>query len=231
MPKKRKLPYLEKIGQRGRISIWRVDGSYIRTNMDEEFTNCGQHYRFKYIPKGEFWLDQEAAPDEQEFFIHYLTVEHRAMERGMSYEDAREVADKVQREDRERAGDVAKLTQDGRVLPDPSKVHVRLWKKLENGVSVWIVDGRLVRSVFDIDFTEGGHDYVYEYVPEREIWIDNDMTDGERPYALLHELHERGLMKQGMDYDSAHEDSSRLERHMRKHPNQLHDALSNEGWE
>ena len=30
------------------------------------------------------------------------------------------------------------------------------------GTAVWIVNGRLVRSIFDIDFTEGGHDHVYE---------------------------------------------------------------------
>ncbi len=230
MPRKRSLPYLNKIGQRGRISIWLVDGSFIRTNIDEEFSNCGQHGRFKYIPNNEFWLDQEASPDEQEFYIHYLTVEHRMMQKGMPYEQAREIADKVQREDRERAGDVQKMTHGGR-LPDPNQVHLRLWKKLESSVSVWIVDGRLVRSVFDVDFTEGGHDYVYEYIPDGEVWIDNDLQDAERPYALLHELHERHLMAQGWDYDRAHEDSSRLERRYRKHPNQLHDALAEEGWE
>jgi len=51
------------------------------------------------------------------------------------------------------------------------KVHVRLWKKLETPVSVWIIDGRLVRSVFDVDFTEGGHDYVYEFVPQNEVGL------------------------------------------------------------
>ncbi len=41
-----------------------------------------------------------------------------------------------------------------------------IWEmSVERGVQVWIVNGRLVRSVFDIDFTAGGHDYVYEFVP------------------------------------------------------------------
>ena len=79
-------------------------------------------------------------------------------------------------------------------LPDAKKVHIRLWKKLESPVSVWIVDGRLVRSVFDIDLTEGGHDYVYEFVPENEAWIDNDLDEVERPYVLLYE---RNLMAKG----------------------------------
>ena len=71
----------------------------------------------------------------------------------------------------------------GKTLPQGKEVHERLWKKLENGVSVWIVSGRLVRSLFDIDFTAGGHDYVYEFVPENEIWIDNDIVEAERGYA------------------------------------------------
>jgi hypothetical protein len=225
-----KPPYLKKAGQRGNINIWIVDGTYVRTHIDEEFTNCGQHYNFKYIPKDEFWLDHEEKPDEQKFFIDHLLIEHRLMAKGVSYNDALEQADKIEITERKKSGDVRKLTK-GKNLPDAEKVHVRLWKKLETPVSVWIIDGRLVRSVFDIDFTEGGHDYVYEFVPQNEVWIDNDLEEIERPYVLLHELHERNLMAKGWDYDRAHEDSSKLEYHCRHNPNELHIALGKEGWE
>ena len=225
-----KLPYLKKVGKRGTISIWIVDGTYVRTHIDEEFTNYGQHYNFKYIPKEEFWLDHEGKPDEQKFFIDHLLVEHRLMANDVSYNDALEQADKIELSERKKSGDVRKLTK-GKNLPDAEKVHVRLWKKLETPVSVWIIDGRLVRSVFDVDFTEGGHDYVYEFVPQNEVWIDNDLEEVERPYVLLHELHERNLMAKGWDYDRAHEDSSKIEYHCRHNPNELHIALGNEGWE
>ena len=225
-----KLPYLKKVGQRGAISIWIVDGTYVRTHIDEEFSNYGQHYNFKYIPKEEFWLDHESKPDEQKFFIDHLLVEHRLMEKGVPYNDALEKADKIELSERRKSGDVNKLTK-GKNLPDAEKVHVRLWKKLETPVSVWIVDGRLVRSVFDDDFTEGGHDYVYEFVPQNEVWIDNDLEEIERPYVLLHELHERNLMAKGWDYNRAHEDSSKIEYHCRQNPNELHIELGKEGWE
>ncbi len=230
MSKPLSLPYLKEVGQRGRIKIWIVDGSYIRTKMDEEFTNYGQHFNFKYIPQDEFWIDREANPDELKFFVDHLLVEHRLMARGVPYDSALDAADKAELAERRKAGDVRKLTKGGG-LPDPSKVHVRLWKKLESAVSVWIVDGRLVRSVFDVDFTEGGHDYVYEFVPENEVWIDNDLVEAERPYVLLHELHERNLMARGWDYDRAHEDASKIEYHCRHHPEELHMALAKEGWE
>ncbi len=228
--KTKKLPYLKKIGHRGRITIWTVDGSYIRTKIDEEFTNYGQHYNFKYIPEDEFWLDQEASPDELKFFIDHLLVEHQLMKKGVPYDEALEAADKKEMAERRRAGDVKKMTKGGK-LPDAKQVHIRVWKKLESPVSVWIVDGRLVRSVFDVDFTEGGHDYVYEFVPQNEVWIDNDLVEAERPFVLLHELHERNLMSQGWDYDRAHDDSSKIEYDCRHHPEELHMALAKEGWE
>ena len=225
-----KKPYISKVDTRGYLTIWIVDGAYIRGNIDEEFTNFGQHYRYSYIPENELWIDREAANDERRFFIDHLLVEHRLMKQGLSYDKALPEADTEERKERRRAGDLKHATHSGKTLPQGKEVHERLWKKLENGVSVWIVSGRLVRSLFDIDFTAGGHDYVYEFVPENEIWIDNDIVEAERGYVLLHELHERNLMSKGMAYDEAHTASSRLEYHGRHHPDELHDALTNEGW-
>ena len=230
MQDKRDPPYLEQVGKWGEITIWIVDGKYIRTHLDREFTNFGQHYVFDCIPENEFWLDNEAKHDEQKFFIDHLLVEHRLMAKGASYESAREVANKMEMAEREKAGDLHKLTKGGK-LPEPKDVHVRLWKTLASGVSIWIVSGRLVRSVFNIDFTEGGHDHVYEFVPENEVWIDDDVEEAERPYVLLHELHERNLMATGWIYDKAHEEASKIEYYHRHHPNELHTALAKEGWE
>jgi hypothetical protein len=224
------LPYVKKIDERGNLVIWAVDGAYIRGHVDEEFTNFGQHYRYHYIPEKEFWIDQGTRSDEWRFFIDHLLVEHRLMEKGMPYEKAIIEADMEERKERRRAHDLIKLTDHGQRLPGGNDVHVRLWKKLKSGLSIWIVNGRLVRSVFDIDFTAGGHDYVYEFVPENEVWIDDDIEEVERGYVLLHELHERNRMAGGWDYDKAHAESSRLEYRLRHHPDELHDALYTEGW-
>jgi hypothetical protein len=230
LEKEVKPAYIEKIDQRGDYSVWIVDGSFIRGHIDEEFTNFGQHYRYPYIPLKEFWIDKEAQNDERGFFIQHLLIEHELMRKGMLYEQALVQADKRERLERRRAGDVTRLTKHGRALPDGHDVHDRLWKALENGVKVWIVNGRLVRSAFDIDFTEGGHDYVYEFVPQNEVWIDDAIIEQERPYVLLHELHERNQMSKGLPYSKAHEESSHIEYRCRHHPDELHDALSAEGW-
>ena len=225
-----KLPYIKKITDRDNLNIYAVDGAYVRTHIDEEFTNFGQHYRYKYIPENEFWIDMGAKSDEWKFFIDHLLVEHRLMGQGKSYAEALVEADKEERKERRRAGDLSRVTCRGEKLPEGKDVHVRLWKQLKTNVSVWIVNGRLVRSIFDIDFTAGGHDYVYEFVPENEVWIDDEIEEPERGYVLLHELHERNRMAAGWIYDKAHAESSRLEYHCRHHPDELHDALWEEGW-
>ena len=152
------------------------------------------------------------------------------MAKGIPYGEAITEADRVERRERRRAGDVCKVTHHGQQLPDPKVAQESLWKKLENGIEVWIVNGRLVRSVFDIDFTAGGHDHVYEFVPQGEVWIDDAIEEKERGFVLLHELHERNRMAEGMPYSKAHLESSRLEFRCRHHPDELHDALAAEGW-
>jgi hypothetical protein len=222
--------YLEQLDKRGIFQIWIVDGSYIRGHIDEEFTNFGQHYRYSYIPLNELWIDREAKSDEREFYIDHLLMEYRLMAGGMPYEKTIIKADQAERRERRRAGDVKLMTHNGQQLPDGKDVHDQLWKKLENGLSVWVVNGRLVRSAFDVDFTEGGHDYVYEFVPRNEVWIDDDIVENERGYVLLHELHERNRMAKGWPYNRAHAESSRLEYHCRHHPDELHTELAAEGW-
>jgi len=224
------LPYLRKLDRRGDIAVWIVDGSHVRGHLDEEFTNFGQHYRYPYIPEKEFWIDEEAEHDEYLFFIDHLLLEHRLMAQGKPYGEALAAADVAERRERRRAGDLAAATRRGQQLPDGRAAHDRLWKKLENGISVWIVNGRFVRSVFDIDFTAGGHDHVYEFVPTGEVWIDDAITEKERGFVLLHELHERNRMQTGIPYSPAHAESSKVEFHCRHHPDELHDALAIEGW-
>ena len=224
---RRRLPYLQLLERRGPVSVWLVDGAYVRRNIDEEFSNFGHHYSYSEIPRDEVWLDQEAVPDEQRFFVAHALLERQLMAEGKDYDTAREAANTEERRLRLAAGDVRKLHLGKRPL-QAVLVHERLWKALGNGVQVWFVNGRLVRSCYDVEFTEGGHDYVYEFVPQNEVWIDDDIHADERGFVLLHE---RNAMARGIDYDTAHDDASRLERHYRNHPAELHEALAREGWE
>ncbi len=226
----RPAPYVRSLERRGPLSIWLVDGAMVRKNIDIEFSNFGSHYTIDEIPRNEIWIDGETDADEQRFFIAHARTERRLLAAGTDPDVARQTANHEERRMRVAAGDLRKVMK-GRVLPDVSKVRRELWKTLPSGVLVWFVKGRLVRSVYDIEFTEGGHEHVYEYIPRGEVWIDDDIHEDERGYVVFHELHERNRMSDGMDYDTAHAESSKLELHYRNHPDQLHEALAAEGWE
>ncbi|MBU4453287.1 hypothetical protein KKH24_03430, partial [Patescibacteria group bacterium] len=88
------------------------------------------------------------------------------------------------------------------------------------------VRGELVRDIYFIDFTEGGHEFVYDFVPKTEVWIDDDITRGERKFIILHELHERALMAEGKKYPEAHASASRIEHICRHHRKDLKPNLA-----
>ena len=91
-------------------------------------------------------------------------------------------------------------------LPDP-----------QGPVKVWLIDGNLARSYYKTDYTEGGHGYVYPWVPRPEVWVEDGVDRREVPFILCHEYTERRLMRdEGLDYDTAHEICSRVEFDLRK---------------
>lgn len=222
--------YVRKAEEIAGLVVWLVDGAYIRGHLDKEFTKFGQHYRLPYIPANELWLDKSTKENEQRYLIDHLLIQRRLMSKGTPYAKATEAGDREERKERRRAGDASRAPDKGRKLPAGRDVHLRLWKQMENGVAVWIVNGRLVRTIFDLDYVAGGHDYVYEFVPENEIWIDDQVEEQERGFVLLHELHERNRMAQGWPYSRAHAESSRIEYRCRQYPDELNSKLAAEGW-
>lgn len=83
-------------------------------------------------------------------------------------------------------------------------------------VSVYLVDGKAVKPAYDMDFVEGGHGYVYSYIPKNEIWIDDQVDTDERDYVVLHELYERQRMKSLKEsYERAHPRANRFEKQFR----------------
>lgn len=78
-------------------------------------------------------------------------------------------------------------------------------------MKVWIVDGRLVRDMYKTDFVLGGHGYVYSWIPNNEIWIDDQTDEVDIPFVLIHEITELKLMKEGIKYTVAHNKASQTE--------------------
>lgn len=183
------------------IKIYIVDGEYVRDNLNSEFTNYGQHYRFPFIPTNEIWLDKEYGRSEKEALIAHAIKERALMKGGVDYKEA--YWDSKDEEEAKRKS-------------DNGGVKLKRLYMTSSGISIWLVDGKSVRSKFTVDFTQGGHGMIYGFIPKNEIWIDNAISAKERDAVILHEVNEMGLMKDGMPYHPAHRRSSLKEIKYRK---------------
>jgi len=195
--------HIEHIEDHDSIAVWLVDGAYIRNHIDEEFTNFGQPRRFHFIPFGEFWIDQETTQEERTFFIQHMAAEYNLMKQGLSYSDANARADEAEKQSR---------TKQEEIRP----VNPVEWFTTLQDQKVLLVDGEAVRNKFDVEFTEGGNGYRYEFIPKNEIWIEKDLDADERIDTLGHEWFEVKLMKQEMTYNQAHQQASDFEKKLRR---------------
>ena len=98
-----------------------------------------------------------------------------------------------------------------------------------SGITAWIVDGEYVRDVYSVEFVEGGNHYRDDYapfIPEGDVWLEETLNVREQQYTLLHELHERALIKfKGLSYEEAHADASRVEKEAREFPERTKQLL------
>jgi hypothetical protein len=219
-------PYIQKLDEFGPFTVYEVDGFYIRNNLDREFTNFGQHYRFRFIPKFEFWIDKEFKTDEEKFYITHLLKEWNLMDSGVDYDTAITLGDKAELKERSKTKQMIKAEDELKETHKPPKeIYVQKLEEYSKYLNVWRVNGELVRDLYFIDYTEGGHHYVYHWIPKNEVWIDGDLNPKEIPFVLLHELHERHLMAQGWSYGKAHNSSSIVEYHCRTNPKVTFDYL------
>jgi hypothetical protein len=106
----------------------------------------------------------------------------------------------------------------------PSPRHMRRlpwWKRqlgevCPHGIEIFLVNGSHVRNVYDSDFSQGGNEFAYKFIPAGEIWIDDQTPEAELPVVAFHECHETEDMRRGMSYDKAHERAKRLEDQARR---------------
>lgn len=240
-----KKPYIKKIAEVAGFKVFSVNGYWIRNNLDPAFTNFGSHRHFEFIPKEEFWIDRENGKIEAHYFIENFLAMQRELKKGKSYPKAIEVADKIERRERNRSQFLKNIKK----IKVKEKILKRIYKKVlfekyTKNLKIKIVRGNLVRSLFDLDFTEGGHDKIYRFIPQNEIWIDDKVYKKERVFVIIHELHERALMSKGWPYTStkqgvfqrqekggkrsAHFSAENLEYWCRNHPKSIKRILQRE---
>lgn len=183
-----------------KIKIIFVDGYNIRNTIDPDFTILHLHSlggfapKF-YIPKNEIWIERRLR-DEADFLIKHERRTARLM-KNKTYHEAREI-----------------LKKD--IKPGAIPTFIKSEEVTKDGIVIKFVDGGIVRRHLDPEFALGGHGYVYDYVPKKEIWIDAKMDPREYKYTLLHELTEREKMRKGESYDNAHDFATVTEKKARR---------------
>ncbi len=204
-------PYLAHLAEVDEVHCWLVDGTFIRNQLDIDFTNGAHALTRRYIPKRQIWIDREAeGAGELRFLIAHLLHEHALMAAGVPYLSALLRANRTERRLRR-----AELADPSLRLPAArDRVRRKLVGTLDRD-QVWIVDGRGVRDRFDPNFTQGGHGLRYRFIPRREIWIDDAIAERELDPTLAHEAHELALMRAGMSYYDAHDRALAFEKKLR----------------
>lgn len=199
----KKRVYKKKLGVFDGYSVWYVNGFWIRNNLEPEFGNFGYSWYMPFIPKDEFWIDYENGKvKEAQYYIDNFLRIQREQKRGKSYREAVKIANRFEKMERGKSKflkSIKKTKIGGKVLKKLRKKQ--LFTKYTKNLKIWVVRGDLVRSLFFVDYAQGGHEYVYNFVPKNEVWIDDDVYYKEIPYVLIHELHERYLMAKGWPYD------------------------------
>lgn len=230
-----KKPYIKKIGRFSGYNVWYVNGYKIRNHLDRTFPNYGGHRNFVFIPKDEFWIDYAHGKKEAKYFIDMFLAMEKAYADGKNNAEAIEIANRIEKAERGKSKFIKRLKKIRLKEKLLKRIHKKqLFSKYTNLIDIWRIRGNIVRSLFDVDFNQGGHDKLYSYIPENEIWIDDNLYKKEVPFVLVHELHERNLMAKGWAYDtvgssqfvrkkqggkkSAHFEAEDLEFWCRKHP-------------
>lgn len=205
---KKSLPGKKLIEEYGKYKIYSVNGEKVRdlTKGDEEFGLSSSYPYFPdLIPKNEIWIEEDVKPDETSILIHVELYKLRLIDGGMEKWEAYHKAEKMDKKLRE---DITKTISDKKSKKD---IYVKEYCKIGD-ITVWLVDAELVRDWFKVDYMEGGHFYVYKWIPKDEIWIENGLINSEIPYILIHEYVERTLMKEEkMKYDDAHNIAAKVE--------------------
>ena len=110
-------------------------------------------------------------------------------------------------------------------------LHKRLLSEYSTkSVKLYAIPQTEIIGIVGVKFTGGGHWLVYSEIPDREIWIAEElMASLEGKYYILHEWHEVKKMLKGMSYDDAHVLANRVEGKARKdHHENLDDIIQRE---
>jgi hypothetical protein len=221
-------------GKRNNYDIWIVDGNQVRLKIFSSFLYGGNEQRYPFNPKGEIWIDNAISCEE-----YYLTLAHELNERhlmakfGWKYITAHDSSLSLEQTIRHSNEEVCRAHEASlkkvaptdcnnikeiKGIPDSIQLQniYRVPVRSQDGITVWIVDGYMVRTKIYPDFGFSGNDLSYHFIPLKEIWIDGQVSCEETEYSIATELKERQFMEEGKTYDDAYDDAIDIAQRIRE---------------
>jgi hypothetical protein len=213
------------MGKEQNYDIWIIDGNQVRLKIFSSFLYGGNEQRYPFNPKGEIWIDNAISCEE-----YYLTLAHELNERHLmakfgwkyltAHDSSLSLEQTIRRKNEEiclaheaslkkvSATDFSNI-KEIKGIPDSIKLQniYRIPAGKRDDVTIWIVDGYMVRKNVYPDFGFSGNDLSYHFIPQKEIWIDGQVSCEETEYSIATELKERKLMESGKSYDDAYSDA------------------------
>ena len=106
-----KEPYVRIQQEINGITIYLVNGFWIRNSIDQDFCEGGNSFRYQYIPKNEVWIEADTSTEELPAIITHELTESKYMAAGEDYDSAHDKAnemEKMVRQEKIRAEDAIK---------------------------------------------------------------------------------------------------------------------------
>jgi hypothetical protein len=213
------------IGKRDNYDIWIVNGSQVRLKIFSSFLYGGNEQRYPFNPKGEIWIDNAISCEE-----YYLTLAHELNERhlmakfGWTYLASHDSSLSVEQIIRHSNEEICRAHEASlekvpvtdydnikeiKGIPDSIRLQdiYRVPVDTREGITIWIVDGYMIRKNIYPDFGFSGNDLSYHFIPPKEIWIDGQVSCEETEYSIATEMMERKGIEAGKTYDDAYSDA------------------------
>jgi hypothetical protein len=213
------------LGKKDNYDIWIVDGNQVRLRIFSSFLYGGNEQRYPFNPKGEIWIDNAISCEEFELTLaHELNERHLMAKFGWTYLAAHDSSLSLEQTIRRRNEEVClaheaalkkvavtdyENIKEIKTIPDSVQLRniYRVPVGTREGLSIWIVDGYMVRKNIYPDFGFSGNDFSYHFIPAKEIWIDGQVSCEETEYSIANEMNERKFMLEGKSYDDAYSDA------------------------
>jgi len=78
------------------LKVMLVSGQTVRDKFSVDFALAGHDNVYKYIPKGEVWIEEGLSPHDRKVILIHELWERHLMKQGMSYEQAHRRANRVE---------------------------------------------------------------------------------------------------------------------------------------